>query len=680
MKKILLCVILIFLLCLPACQAKTEETFSETVPEAAAVTPTPAPDPEEITAVYLGIHSYGSTELWKEAIPTFLYRFFSGGEELWLTMDPGAGSGPDYELQNRLKEGSVYQLTVQGTAVTALEEIQGSVPYSTLEPQESDVCWRIRCEAGGSVVEPYRPEADDAVIVTEGEAPRQLYAVPVVRDYTPPVAGEPGATTLKNFLQTAMTPVGTALYVRGGGHNWQNDGAGPQAMSIGLPEEWVAFFQSHDEQYTYDDPDTSRTYYPYGGWNEYYYAGADEEGYVVWALYNTMYDASGQDGGFIAGGIGQNLAERGWGSWTDFDLLAEETGAVLLPGDLLSGEGQVWISLGTCSDGSVLLLGSAPTESRSGQPGGGVQLAALGTGKNCRAYRLARQYMSFCYPAWYERYEAALLDPESFFESGERSCFRWYLSEESGGLTDPDGYAGLLPEDILLDLFGDLEFPEEMYDFTQPVPESGAVPLDWFDDAVLIGDSVTVALRMYCVDTQALGGAQFLCENSLSATNALWEISDESVHPVFNGAKIRLEDGVAACGARNVYIMLGINNISFGVDYAIGDMFTVIQNILAKSPDVNILIESVTPMTTTSNILSSSLNNARIIEYNEKLRELCGENGWYYVDVAEQFRDAQGNLPPSYCSDPNGMGIHLNYTAAQAWIDYLRTHVPEPLQ
>ena len=50
--------------------------------------------------------------------------------------------------------------------------------------------------------------------------------------------------------------------------------------------------------------------------------------------------------------------------------------------------------------------------------------------------------------------------------------------------------------------------------------------------------------------------------------------------------------------------MLGVNNISYGVDYAANDMVTLIDRILAKSPGVSIIIESTTPMASSSTIVT----------------------------------------------------------------------------
>ena len=46
-------------------------------------------------------------------------------------------------------------------------------------------------------------------------------------------------------------------------------------------------------------------------------------------------------------------------------------------------------------------------------------------------------------------------------------------------------------------------------------------------------------------DPNLLGKAQFLTSGSLGSANALWDVSDQSVHPSYNNAKMRIEDAVA---------------------------------------------------------------------------------------------------------------------------------------
>ncbi len=213
------------------------------------------------------------------------------------------------------------------------------------------------------------------------------------------------------------------------------------------------------------------------------------------------------------------------------------------------------------------------------------------------------------------------------------------------------------------------------------VPESERVDDSYFDDAVFIGDSVSLKLQYYVRDMRQtnenfLGKAQFLTAGSFSYINALRPVSDESVHPSYQGTKMLLEDAIAACGAKKLYIMLGMNDIAGGrYDGTISNLTTVISRILEKSPDVVFYFQSVTPRTEDSQ--TTSLNNEIIRAYNERLLQYCEENGYYFIDVYAALCDENGNLPAEYCSDPKslgGMGIHFTNAACEAWIDYLYTH------
>lgn len=210
------------------------------------------------------------------------------------------------------------------------------------------------------------------------------------------------------------------------------------------------------------------------------------------------------------------------------------------------------------------------------------------------------------------------------------------------------------------------------------VAESPKVKSDYFDNVAFVGDSVSLKLSYYAASTGSLGKAQFFTAGSLGANNALWKVSDESVHPSYRGQKSLIEECIALSGADTVYIMLGMNDIGlYGIEDTVKSYETLVTRILKESPDVKIVIQSMTPMTSTSTILGSTLNNESIKEYNQKLSSLCADKGWAFVDVASVMYDAQGvNLNRSYCSDPDGLGVHFTEAGCEAWVEYLSTHTP----
>ncbi len=210
------------------------------------------------------------------------------------------------------------------------------------------------------------------------------------------------------------------------------------------------------------------------------------------------------------------------------------------------------------------------------------------------------------------------------------------------------------------------------------VEESEKADFSYLDDAVFIGDSVSLKLKNYVTakrksDSGFFGKAQFLTAGSMGSGNALKPLNEKSIHPTYKGTKALFEDSVAAMKAKKVYIMLGMNDITiYGPDGAVENMHKLIDKIKQKSPDAKFFVQSATPMVEQAQ--RTHLNNRNVKKYDDNLKKMCEEKGYYFVDVASVFRDDKGNLPVEYCSDPNDMGIHFTDKACEAWIDYILTH------
>ncbi len=416
-------------------------------------------------AVYLGVAGYGSVSGSGKA--DFCHRFFADdGECRWRIR-----TDTRYSIQNRLMEGYLYRMTVAGGVVTEAEPLGGTaegiveavgkdaltVGGAVLPLGRGAKCYAITTAPGGAAVEETSIAVGDSVkaVVRDGRV-RTVYKALLPEPYKPPVTGVSGERTLKNLLATALAAVGTVLYVYGGGWNWQDEGASLQAETIGLPRSWLAFFQAQDASYRYQNSgDPARSYYPHNGWNQYYYAGADCSGYLGWVLYNVT-NGAGDDpsGGYVvpAARFARALSERGWGA------LTRDTAGGFRAGDVVSVRGHVWLALGTCRDGSIVLLHATPSPSVTGAPGGGVQISALSPEgrQGCEACRLADRYMRACYPQWSQRYNAVLCDYERYTAvAADKHTGRFTWALGCGGLlTDPEGCAGKEPAALLAELLG----------------------------------------------------------------------------------------------------------------------------------------------------------------------------------------------------------------------------------
>lgn len=425
--------------------------------------------------VYLGVKDYGTVT--KDDKENFVHRFSVDGKEKEFTIPADGGK---FEIQNKLQEGYIYDVTIDDGQITAAEMEEGDVAgvltkvksaskqiyidNESFTVNDDAELYNIDAQAGGATVtkitfDELKVNDTVRIVVDSDDHVTKLFRMFVAEDYTAPVSGVPGKLTLKNFLATAMEPVGTALYIYGGTWDWQDAASSNQASTIGLSQSWIDFFQSQNADYTYkNEANPSESYYPHNAWNQYYYAGIDCSAYVAWAAYNIMNTESGNEGYVMSSTkMAKNFAEeQGWGTWEQKDF----TPADFKPGDIFSMNGHVWICLGKCDDGSLVILHSTPSDSINGQGGGGVQINGVGDSENCQAVKLAEKYMSQYYPQWWERYHKVYKSFDSYtkYSGKDAGKFSWDLKNT---LADPDGYANKKADEILADLFEGITIPQQ---------------------------------------------------------------------------------------------------------------------------------------------------------------------------------------------------------------------------
>jgi len=212
------------------------------------------------------------------------------------------------------------------------------------------------------------------------------------------------------------------------------------------------------------------------------------------------------------------------------------------------------------------------------------------------------------------------------------------------------------------------------YEYTQ-------VDDSYFNDAVFIGDSISYGFELYVTEKRAngetvLGEAQFLTSGSLSYGNSLWDVSDESVHPTYNGEKMKLEDAIAQIKPGKIFILLGTNDVAlYGVEQTIANADTEISRMLEASPGAEIFIMSTTPKySPAESNVDGALNNADIDALNVAMRQFAVEKGYNFMNIAPLFKDETGGLATDYCSDKEGMGIHFTSAAYDIWLDFLYSY------
>ena len=237
--------------------------------------------------------------------------------------------------------------------------------------------------------------------------------------------------TLTKLLKTAMKPVGQTMYIWGGGWNTSSSGGIIESTTIGVQPRWKAYFKKQNSSYDY-----RRT-----RWQAH--DGLDCSGYVAWVLYNTFNTESGF-GSFLMGAqfMAKTYANWGWGSFKSARAFTDWRA-----GDIMSlASGHVYIVIGKCADGSVVLVHSSPkgvmingTVSRSGKV-------------KSKAWKLARKYMMKYFPAWYAKYPDVSRG-SSYLNSYGR--MRWYLGRKKSVMSDPDGLRRKNAAQVLKVIFGE---------------------------------------------------------------------------------------------------------------------------------------------------------------------------------------------------------------------------------
>lgn len=219
--------------------------------------------------------------------------------------------------------------------------------------------------------------------------------------------------SIEELLRISMEPVGSTMYVWGGGWNDEDSEAGASSTQIGLSPQWEVFAKTQDETYDFEEYRFERE------------KGLDCSGYVGWVIYNTFETENGLQGYVTAStDFAESLANRGWGTFI-------QNPKEFLPGDVVSMEGHVWICLGTCTDGSVLLVHSSP-------PGVSVCGTQIKEGESSIAIEVATQFMTVNFPDWQKKYPNRTVS-SSYLENV--SVFRWNESTmlDAGKMQDMSG-------------------------------------------------------------------------------------------------------------------------------------------------------------------------------------------------------------------------------------------------
>lgn len=196
----------------------------------------------------------------------------------------------------------------------------------------------------------------------------------------------------------------------------------------------------------------------------------------------------------------------------------------------------------------------------------------------------------------------------------------------------------------------------------------------YLSESVFIGDSVMYGFELFCMRNGDgfLGNPKFLAAGCYGAVNALQPISDQSVHPMYEGQQRFVWDSISMMKPKHAFFFFGINDMNYGMQTAYDSYMQVVDNVKATDDSLDIIYVSVTPLYAGSD--SGQLSNVNIDAFNEMLKERVKNDGGYYFDIATYMKGADGTLKPEYSGDNF---VHENNTAYLVWEEKLKEFVKQ---
>lgn len=192
------------------------------------------------------------------------------------------------------------------------------------------------------------------------------------------------------------------------------------------------------------------------------------------------------------------------------------------------------------------------------------------------------------------------------------------------------------------------------------VPVGKEQSLEYLDDAVFLGDSITEGMELY-----NNSNAKIVAYKGLTTSKAM----GESLEKYGNKTAVQ---AVSDVHAKKIYVMFGSNEVyDGGLDKFKVDYEKLIDTLKEKNSNATIFIQTIPPVTEKYSGEGHYLNNSLIDEANKIIADMAAEKNVYLLDVHGALTNATGALPIE--ASPVD-GVHFGKDAFQKWINYLLTH------
>ena len=193
------------------------------------------------------------------------------------------------------------------------------------------------------------------------------------------------------------------------------------------------------------------------------------------------------------------------------------------------------------------------------------------------------------------------------------------------------------------------------YEFTQ-------VTQEYFDDALLIGDSRAEGVALY----SGWDNLAYYTEGGMTIYNMFQRPAATG-----DGQKLTIEEALETQTFGKIYLEIGINEMGTGtVDSFMEAYEGAVLRLRELQPGAILYLCGIMYVKQSKSESDPIFNNPNIQERNDRISQLADGENIFYLDINELVADGTGNLNPDYTWDE----VHLLGKYDSLWLDYFCSH------
>ena len=201
------------------------------------------------------------------------------------------------------------------------------------------------------------------------------------------------------------------------------------------------------------------------------------------------------------------------------------------------------------------------------------------------------------------------------------------------------------------------------------VMQNGRVDVSYFDDALFLGDSLADGFKVYNSSLELKNsGAGYLTQKSTTPRTFL----QPGVHVDAGAGPVDVWAVIQRKQPGKMYITLGTNALmSMSPEDFIATYYQLIDKIRRTSPDTQIYVTTITPVTAWKSMSEPRLSFDRIYRSNQLIAKMCVDKNLALINLYDVLKSSSGYLREDIAAKD---GYHLSPTGYRQWLDYLFTH------